>query len=62
MHQVTAIFQNAEVGYGEGERLGYAVEECLESIPEIISGSAGREEISLLIIYPDGRKETCNIV
>lgn len=32
MNQVTAIYQNSEIGYGEGENLDYAIEECLASI------------------------------
>ena len=32
MFQVTAVFEDAEVGYGEGEGVAYAVAECLDSI------------------------------
>lgn len=32
MNQVTAIYQNSEIGYGEGEGLEYAIEECMASI------------------------------
>jgi hypothetical protein len=35
MNQVTAIYQNGEIGYGEGEGLDYAIEECLASISPI---------------------------
>jgi len=56
MHQVTAIFQGAEIGYGEGESLDYAIEECLTSIPEIFSYGADPSEIDLLFIYPNGKK------
>jgi hypothetical protein len=30
--QVTAIYQGCEIGFGEGESLDYAIEECIESI------------------------------
>ena len=30
--QVTAIYQNSEIGYGEGEGLEYAVQDCAASI------------------------------
>lgn len=33
MYQVTAVWQGEEIGYGEGESLAYAKEECIESIP-----------------------------
>jgi hypothetical protein len=55
MYQVTAIFQNAEIGYGEGEGVEYATQECLESIPEIFSIGAAPEEIELLILHPNGK-------
>ncbi len=32
VNQVTAIYQNGEIGYGEGENLDYAIEDCLASI------------------------------
>jgi len=32
MFQVTAIYQNSEIGYGEGEGLEYAIEDCAASI------------------------------
>jgi hypothetical protein len=32
MIQVTAYYQGAEIGYGEGESLTYAVEECMSTI------------------------------
>jgi hypothetical protein len=35
MYQVTAVYQGAEIGYGEGEGLDYAKEEAIESIPSI---------------------------
>ena len=35
MYQVTAVYQGAEIGYGEGERLSYAKQEAIDSIPSI---------------------------
>ncbi len=32
MIQVTAIYQNGEIGYGEGEYADYAIEDCVASI------------------------------
>lgn len=32
MYQVTAIYQNCEIGYGEGEGLAYAKQECVDSV------------------------------
>jgi hypothetical protein len=61
MHQVTAIFQDSEIGYGEGEKFDYAVEECLDSMPSIFSMSIFNDEIStddveLLILDAEGNK------
>jgi hypothetical protein len=56
MYQVTAIFQDSEIGYGEGEGVEYATQECLESIPEIFSIGAAPEEIELLILHPNGKR------
>jgi hypothetical protein len=61
MHQVTAIFQDSEIGYGEAEGLQYAIEECLESIPRIFDYGAAPEEIDLLFIYPNGKKCKTNL-
>ena len=38
MFQVTAIFQGAEVGYGEGEGLAYSLADCIESIDSFYLG------------------------
>lgn len=35
MYQVTAIYQNSEIGYGEGETRFYALSDCANSIPAI---------------------------
>lgn len=35
MIQVTAIYQNGEIGYGEGESISYAIDDCAASIPAI---------------------------
>ena len=38
-YTVTAIYQDSEIGYGEGQHDGFAVEECIESIPGIFRES-----------------------
>jgi hypothetical protein len=35
MIQVTAIYQDGEIGYGEGETISYAIDDCAVSIPAI---------------------------
>ena len=35
MYQVTAIYQDAEIGYGEGDGYQYAMMECMESVERI---------------------------
>lgn len=35
MYQVTAVYQGSEIGYGEGEGLGYAKQEAIDSIASI---------------------------
>ena len=39
MYQVTAIYEDSEVGYGEGEGLDYAIQDCIESVPLIFEGA-----------------------
>jgi hypothetical protein len=48
-YQVTAVYQNSEIGYGEGESDGYAVEDCVDSIPSIIAENASRGDIRLIV-------------
>ena len=38
MYQVTYLFQDAEVGYGEGESLEWTRAEARESVPAIYRG------------------------
>ena len=38
MFQVTAIFQGAEIGYGEGEGLAYSIADCIDSIGSFYLG------------------------
>ena len=61
MYQVTAIFQDTEISYGEGEGIEYACDECLESIPDIFNVGSSPDEIDLLIIHPDGSKSRMNL-
>jgi hypothetical protein len=39
MYQVTAIYEDSEVGYGEGEGLDYAIQDCIESVPLLFEGA-----------------------
>jgi hypothetical protein len=47
-YQVTAVYQDAEIGYGEGEGLAYAKQDCRESIPLIFASV--RSEIAYTIV------------
>jgi hypothetical protein len=60
MFQVTAVFQDAEIGYGEGEGAAYAIAECIDSVDSfylgldpravefrIIGGSVGRATMTM---------------
>jgi hypothetical protein len=48
MYTVTAVYQDSEIGFGEGYSDGYAVEECVDSIPSIYKDMA-REDIVLFV-------------
>ena len=39
MYQVTAMYGDDEVGYGEGEGYEYAARECAESVSEMYPAS-----------------------
>lgn len=54
MFYVTAIYQNGEIGYGEGEGLDYAVQDCTASIPAIFEGE--KITLSILTNYGETRK------
>jgi hypothetical protein len=56
MIQVTAIYQDSEVGYGEGESLNYAIDDCIESIPSIFEGV----KITLSILENDVIRQVKN--
>lgn len=51
MIQVTAILNDSEIGYGEGESLKYALEDCGASISSMYEN----EQIELLILENDAR-------
>jgi hypothetical protein len=34
-YTITALYQDAEIGFGEGDSYEYAMRECLESVPNI---------------------------
>jgi hypothetical protein len=54
MFMVTAIYQNGEIGYGEGEGLDYAVEDCAASIPSIFENET--VTLSILTNYGETAK------
>ena len=51
MYQITAIYQDSEIGYGEGESLKYALEDCGASISSMYEN----EQVELLILENDAR-------
>jgi hypothetical protein len=51
MYQVTAIWQGSEIGYGEGEGLEYAKEDCMQSLDLIFD--AVLDEIEYLVIHSE---------
>jgi hypothetical protein len=51
MIQVTAILNDSEIGYGEGESLRYALEDCGASISSMYEN----EQVELLILENDAR-------
>ena len=54
MYTVTAIYQDSEIGYGEGESDAYAVEDCIDSIPMIFKECASRRDIHLMVLNNSG--------
>ena len=54
VYQVTAVWGDCEIGYGEGASLKYAKQECLESI-ESIYDSLDKSEIKFIIIGNSAR-------
>jgi hypothetical protein len=50
MFQVTAIYENGEIGYGEGESVAYAIDDCAASIPAIFEN----ETVVISILSDDG--------
>ena len=51
-YQVTAVYDDAEIGYGEGESLNYAKQECLDSIDSFY-GFLKLSEIRFIILKND---------
>ena len=54
MYTVTAIYQDSEIGYGEGEGDAYAVDDCIDSIPAIFKECASRRDIHLMVLNNSG--------
>lgn len=61
MYQVTAIYEDSEVGYGEGEGLDYAIEDCIDSIPQIYKDCADRQQVALVIRHESGVTNNCYV-
>ena len=59
MYQVTAVYDNAEIGYGEGDGFCYACDECEASIPEIFRPVL--DDVVLIVIHPNGRVRKLNL-
>ena len=53
MYQVTAIYRDSEIGYGEGEHDGFAVEDCIDSIDAIYRDNVPGE-IRLIVRHSTG--------
>lgn len=49
MYQVTAIYQDCEVGYGEADSLQYAIEECVLSIDGFYR-ELGPEDFTMIML------------
>lgn len=58
MIQVTAIYQNSEIGYGEGESLKYALEDCGASISPMFEN----EEVEILILENGARIQLSGLI
>jgi hypothetical protein len=58
MYQVTAIYQDSEIGYGEGESLKYALEDCGASISPMFEN----EEVEILILENGERIQLSGLV
>ena len=58
MYQVTAIYQNSEIGYGEGESLKYAIEDCGASISPMFEN----EKVEILILENGERIQLSGLV
>ena len=55
MHQVTIVFMDSEIAYGEGESRGYAFDEASENIPEEYEQHL--EHLTVIILSKDKRLE-----
>ena len=56
MFQVTAIYQDCEVGYGEADSLQYAIEECALSIDGFYR-ELGPEDFTVILLGGGTRTE-----
>lgn len=56
MYTVTAIYDGCEIGFGEcdGDTSDYAIEECIDSIPQIYKDCADRQMVKLVIRHESG--------
>ena len=57
MYQVTAVYQDAEIGHGEGESLDWAAEDCALSIVDYPYTTLSAREFALVILADGSRME-----
>ena len=58
MYQVTAIYEDSEIGYGEGEGLDYAIQDCGASISPMFEN----ETVEILILENGERIQSSGLV
>ena len=58
MYQVTAIYQNGEIGYGEGEYSDYAIQDCVASISPMFEG----ETVIISVLENDSIRRITGVV
>jgi hypothetical protein len=54
MYTVTAIYEGCEIGFGEGEGIAYATDECIESISQIYKDCVDRQLVAIHIRDENG--------
>jgi hypothetical protein len=59
MYQVTALYMDCELAYGEGESVPFAVEDCIDSIPDMYKELA--EDVMIRVIGESGMMLVSNL-